>query len=460
MTKSRTAIIGGGISGLTAAWQLSLLGGVEATVYEATAEIGGIVSTALHDGFVIERGPDGWVTEKPWASEFARELGLGDELIVSNDAGRVTYILLDGQLTAMPQAMRMMVPTDLTALDASPLFSAEAKQAYAAELTRSEELKTTSPSVDESIAAFVLRHFGPEVLRKIAAPLLTGVFGGDVSILSVRAVMPAFVAMERERGSLIAALQSRSRSTPPQPVFTSLRNGVGALIDRMIAAIPAHWIRRHTAVTGIARSGSKWLVQTASGTEQYDAVFLAVPSHIAAELLRPIDPHMTALSTMEASSAVVAAFAFTEHFDLPQGFGFLVPEGEASLLMAATFIDQKFPHRVPPGGRALRAFFGGASAARLAPLADEQIAQIALDELRKILGPLPPPAFSVVRRMPLSLPQYAVGHLDRMAELAGLVRNYPGLWLLGNPYHGVGLPDLIRTARQAARESQATCGCP
>ena len=455
IAKRRVAIIGGGISGLTAAWQLSLAGDVEAAVYEASGELGGTVSTELRDGFVIERGPDGWVTEKPWAAEAARELGLSDELICSNDEDRVTYILLDGRLTAMPGAMRMMVPADLAALDASPLFSAEAKQAYAAELTRAEELKASSPGGDESIAAFVLRHFGAEVLRKIAAPLLTGVFGGDVSTLSVRAVMPAFVAMEREHGSLIAALQARSRSTPPQPVFTSLRNGTASLIERMIAAIPAQWIRRNTAVTAISQSASKWLVETAGGTEEFDAIFLAVPGHIAVELLRPLDARVAALSSMEASSAVVAALAFTEGFALSRGFGFLVPEGEASLLMAATFIDQKFPHRAPPGCRALRAFFGGSSAARLAPLSDEAVATIAHGELQKILGPLPVPAFSVVRRLPLSLPQYAVGHLDRMAELAGLVPEYPGLRLLGNPYHGVGLPDLIRAAREAAREFTA-----
>ena len=138
IAKRRVAIIGGGISGLTAAWQLSLAGDVEAAVYEASSELGGTVSTELRDGFVIERGPDGWVTEKPWAAEAARELGLSDELICSNDEDRVTYILLDGRLTAMPGAMRMMVPADLAALDASPLFSAEAKQAYAAELTRAE----------------------------------------------------------------------------------------------------------------------------------------------------------------------------------------------------------------------------------------------------------------------------------------------------------------------------------
>ena len=455
----RIAILGGGIAGVTAAWQLAQTdraeGGLDVTLFEASGRLGGIVETVLRDGFTVECGPDGWVTEKPWTRELARELGLHDKLIASNDAERVTYILIDGKLVAMPDGMRMMVPTDLAALNASPLFSAVARQAYADEPMCAEELKARAPDHDESIASFVQRHFGDEVLAKVAAPLLSGVFGGDVAKLSVRAVMPAFVRMEREHGSLILALQAAARPADAcevkPSVFTSLANGTQALIDRMKAELPPHWVRLETEVTALAREGGGWYVETAHEREGFDDVMVALPANVARELLAPTSDRIAELLTMEASSAVIAAFAFTEGFALPKGFGFLVPAGEGSSLLAATFVDQKFPGRVPEGGRLLRAFFGGSQALTVADQSDPEIASQALAELKKILGPLPQPLFSVVRRWPKSLPQYEVGHLERMAELDSLIEKHPGLWLLGNAYRGVGLPDLIRISRAAAK---------
>ena len=456
----RIAILGGGISGVTAAWQLSQRerahGDIDLTLFEASPRLGGTVETTLRDGFTVECGPDGWVTEKPWARELARELGIHGKLIPSLDAGRVTYILSAGKLVAIPDAMRMMVPTDLAALDASPLFSEEAKRAYAAEPGRAAELKASAPDHDESIAEFVRRHFGDEVLNKVAAPLLSGVFGGDVAKLSVRAVMPAFVRMERTHGSLILALQSAAKSATGQDkptIFTSLTAGTAAFIDRMKSELPPSSIRVNTPVTKLTRYDNHWLVEAAGETLAFDDVIIALPAHVARQLIKPLSLQFADLLTMEASSAVIAAFAFKQTFDLPRGFGFLVPAGEDSQLLAATFVDQKFPGRVPEdGGRLLRAFFGGEQAHTIAAKSDNEIAGLALAELSKILGPLPQPAFQIVRRWPSSLPQYEVGHLERVAEIESLVRQQPNLWLLGNGYRGVGLPDLIRDARAAARE--------
>ena len=471
-SNKRIAVIGGGISGVTAAWQLAQhdrqFGGLDVTLYEASPRLGGTVETILRDGFVIDCGPDGWVTDKPWARELARELGLHTKLIASNDATRVTYIVRDGQLVPLPGGMRMMVPSSLSdpALDAladSPLFTPAAIAAYAAEPARAAELKASAPAHDESIATFVRRHFGDEVLTKVAAPLLRGVFGGDVATLSVRAVMPAFVRMEREHGSLILALQSAQQPSadpcaadPGQAekpsIFTTLEGGTQALIDRMAAELPPDWIRLNSPITSIARAGAGFLLTTPSGPQPYDALILATPAHVTAGLIPKIlGPRAAQLHQMDATSAVVAAFAFTQPFDLPPGFGFLVPAGESSHLLAGTFADQKFPGRVPPGSRLLRAFFGGAQAPAIAALPDPEIAAGALTELTQLLGPLPDPSFHIVRRWPRSLPQYAVGHLDRIAELDELLRPHPTLRLIGNAYRGVGLPDLIRDARAAAR---------
>jgi oxygen-dependent protoporphyrinogen oxidase len=452
----RIAIIGGGIAGVTAAWQLARLGAKEVTLFEASSRLGGTVETVRRDGFVVECGPDGWVSEKPWAEELAQELGLGGELIGSKDADRVTYIVQNGKLLAMPDGMRMMIPTDTATLHGSPLFSAEALTAYASEPGRAEELKASAPATDESVADFVRRHFGDEVLNKVGGPLLSGVFGGDVTKLSVRAVMPRFVEMEREHGSLIQALQSRSGGSG-KPVFTSLKSGTGALVERIVAEIPAKWVRVSTVASSIKRMDGAWRV-TALGNgrpdskEFFDAVLLAVPAHVAQRLIRPVSGRMGELLAMETSSAVLAALAFDEEFELPRGFGFLAPPGEGCGLLAGTFVDQKFPDRVPQGRRLLRGFFGGETAAAMATKSDAEISARALTELEAVLGPLPKPKFSIARRWPRSLPQYGVRHMERMEELAKLAAAMPGLKLLGNAYRGVGLPDLIRDSRAAARE--------
>ncbi len=459
----RVAILGGGIAGVTAAWQLAqhsrARGGLEVVLYEASPRLGGTVETVLRDGFVIECGPDGWVTEKPWARELARELGLHGKLVGSNDADRMTYIVSGGRLVPLPDGMRMMVPTDLAALDGSALFSDAARAAYAAEPGRADELRASAPREDESIASFVRRHFGEEVLTKVAAPLLSGVFGGDVAKLSARAVMPAFVAMEREHGSLIVALRASQRRAAAgcgedgvPSIFTSLEGGTGALIDRMAAELPPGWVRLNARVTGVSRSSHGWRVEVEGRSEEFDGLLIALPAHVTRELLRPVSERLAELHAMEATSAVVAAFAFEGSFRLPRGFGFLVPAGEQSTLLAATFADQKYPGRVPAGGRLLRAFFGGETANRVIHRPEEEIAALAFEELQKLLGNLPAAEFHVVRRWPQSLPQYEVGHLERVEEVDALVRAQPGLWLLGNGYRGVGLPDLVRDARAAARE--------
>jgi oxygen-dependent protoporphyrinogen oxidase len=456
-TMKRVAIVGGGVAGVAAAYELARQArdgaAVKAVLFEASPRLGGIVETVREGGFVMECGPDAWVTEKPWARELAEELGLGDEVIASKDAGRKTYVLMDKRLHAMPDGMRMMVPTDLDALDASTLFSAEAKQAYRDEVGRADELKAATPLQDESVGEFVQRHFGDEVLEKIGAPLLSGVFGGDVTKLSVQAVMAPFVAMEREYGSLITALQARATSKSTS-IFTTLRSGLGTLVDHMIAAIPLDWIRLGAAVRFVSWGEEGWLVGTGKEVERFDAVMMAAPVDVARSLLEPVDARAAELMQMEASSAVVVGFGFPNaaKFSIPPGFGFLVPPGSGSLLLACTFVDQKFDGRAPQGGRVIRAFFGGAAAERLMNCGNDEAAAVARLELAGILGPLPEPQVTIVRRWPRSLPQYGVGHLERMAELEERARVLDGLWLLGNGYRGVGIPDLVRDARAAARQ--------
>jgi oxygen-dependent protoporphyrinogen oxidase len=506
----KIAIVGGGIAGLSAAYELARLARegaqIEAVLFESSGRFGGVIETVREGGFTVECGPDAWVSAKPWARELAIELGLESEFTPSNDAARKTHIFLatpqnpSGALVPMPDGFHMMVPTDLDALDRSPLFTPAAIAAYRAEPARAAELLSSIPAEDESVADFTLRHFGPEVLSRVAAPLLSGVFGGDVRKLSVRAVMPAFVKMEREHGSLITAL---SRTSNPEPrtssIFTTLRTGLGTLIDRLVAAIPPHWLRLHTTVASIAcpepATDSQWTIHTTNAakhrsTESFDAIFLATPLEATRRLLAMIDQTAASLLPTESSSAVLVAFAYSDatRVPLPSGFGFLVPPNSdpatasgaphlasemwaptssPSLLLACTFADQKFPYRVPPNGRLIRAFFSGATAERIARCNNDEIAAIARLELARILNanapisgsaptPAPVPALTVVRRWPNSLPQYAVGHPARVAELESCLAAHPGLTLLGNALHGVGVPDLICAARSAAREVGST----
>ena len=466
----KIAIVGGGIAGLAAAYELEKArkrgAEIDWQLYESTNRLGGIVETTSIGDYILEGGPDAWVTEKPWARDLVIELGLEDDLIPSNDATRKTWILIHGQLQPIPDRMRMMVPEDLTTLESSTLFTPQARAAYAAELANAAQLREAAPDTDESVANFVLRHFGQEVLTAIAAPLLSGVFGGDIHKLSARATMPAFVAMEREHGSLIAALQAKA-ATPRQPIFTTLRNGLATLTEALIAKLPAERLHlNHTAIS-LKREGKLWCLRTANpnanGTvgkskRHVHHILLATPIDATRTLLEPLDPQAAALIPTNASSAVLATFCWPSDtastFTIPSGFGFLVSQNAhtPNQLLAATFVDQKFPHRAPPGARIIRAFFGGPTADTLTPQPDAAIAAAAFAQLNTILGPLPPPTptLTTIRRLPHSLPQYEVGHQNRMAKLDQHIAALGNLTLLGNAYHGVGLPDLIRDARAAA----------
>jgi oxygen-dependent protoporphyrinogen oxidase len=460
----RVAIIGGGLSGVAAAYQLARESTAEFTLFEASPRLGGIVETEHRDGFVIECGPDSWVTEKPWARELAVELGLESEIIGSNDHLRQTYLLKDGRLVAMPEGMRMMVPTRWEPIMQSPLFSEQARTAYRHEADSAEALKQSAlkDGEDESVASFVRRHFGNEVTETIAGPLLAGVFGGSVETLSVRAVMPAFVKMEREHGSLIAALQ-HAQAGAAASIFTSLKPGLETMVRRMMATFPAGAVRLDTAVRSLIRRGTQWEIGIGGSTELFDAVIVATPAHVTRQLLRSIHEDFETLLAMEATSAIVVALAFSaeraEHLSIPRGFGYLVPgrpdanigAEEDPQLLACTFVDQKFSCRAPEGAVLLRGFFGGSTGLALLNASDARLLSIAHRQLSRTLGLLPEPDISLVRRWPLSLPQYSVGHLDRMAKLATLVETFPGLHLIGNAYHGVGLPDLVRQVREMAR---------
>ncbi len=461
----RIAVVGAGIAGLAAAYEAIKHPGCELTLFEASDRLGGTVETVHEGGFTIETGPDSWVSDRGAARELAEELGLGGEIIQSNDAIRRNYLLQGRALTPMPDGMRMVVPTRWAPILESPLFSWTARLAYLREPKRAQEFKEQAEArtEDESVRSFVTRHFGTEATETIAGPLLAGVFGGDIDFLSAGAVLAPFVRLEREHGSLIAPIMAqvereRAAGKKPQPVFTTVRGGLGSLVTRIAEALPPGSIRRRTPVLALARESSGWRVTTEKhGAERFDRVVLAAPADSTRALLGPVDAEAAALLRMESSSAIVVALCFgpeqSARLRVPRGFGFLVPPGRALSdepeLLAGTFMDQKFPDRAPEGCVFLRGFFGGHAAPRMMDWDDARIAEAARAQFAKLLGPLPVPAPAVVRRWPRSLPQYSVGHPTRMRRLGEKCARLPGLALTGNSYHGVGLPAVVQHARAA-----------
>ncbi len=470
--KRRIAIIGGGISGLTAAYilQRDYADSYEFTLFEANRRLGGIIETVRADGFTIECGPDSWVTEKPWAEQLARELGLAHELLPSNDRERRTYIARgsgeqDRSLAALPDAMRMMVPTELNAMLGSPLFTESAKRAYIAEPTRAAELRQTALlhrgiDADESIAAFVRRHFGDEVVHIVAGPLLAGVFGGDIEKLSAGALLGPFVTMEAQHGSLIAGMQQRDRTSDPS-VFTTLASGLGTLIDQLLQSLPTSSIRLSCPVLAVESLPAGWMIETADGREHFDRVLIATPLDTTRRLLASLPSaeakRAATLLPADAASGLVVALGYKAQTKpvptIPKGFGLLVaagPAGDHSLL-ACTFLHQKFQGRAPEGAALLRAFFASSAADEISRYSDHEIAGIARNQLADLLGPLPEKAdVTIVRRWPRSLPQYEIGHLARMAEFTTCLSTLNGMAVAGNAFRGVGLPDLVRDATHAA----------
>jgi protoporphyrinogen/coproporphyrinogen III oxidase len=455
----RVAIIGGGISGLAAAFALEkqrqTRPDLEYVLYESSARLGGVLHTESIDGCIVEAGPDSFLTEKPWAAELCRTLGLGDQLIGSNDALRKTYILISGRLVEIPDGLMFMVPTKILPTGFSPLFSWKTKLRMVRELFQSP----FTWDEDESVARLIERHYGAEMVDRLADPLLSGIYGGEAANLSVRAVLPRFSEMEHTHGSLGRAMLAARKKMPgaqaARPIFTSLKNGMQQLVDALIPRLSSAALRTNTPVQAVHAEGGGWTISIGSQPERFDAIILAVPTHAAAQLLSAYSPELSAeLACIAYTSSITIALGYDRKVRelLPPGFGFLVPRSEGKRLLAATFVQNKFPHRAPADRAVLRCFIAAANAEEVGPLADEHISLIVRAELQQILGLSAEPLFMRVYRWEKAMAQYEVGHLDRLERIERLRRQLPGLALAGNGYRGIGIPDCVRSGRTAAAE--------
>jgi oxygen-dependent protoporphyrinogen oxidase len=465
----RIAIIGGGIAGLSAAFALEkhrLAGApLEYVVFESSPRFGGVLVTERVDGCLVEAGPDSFLTEKSWASDLCREVGLADQLIGSNDAGRKTYILVKGRLIEIPDGLMFLVPTKMTATMLSPLFSTRAKLRIAQEWFHPPR----NAHADESVAAFVERHYGPEMVERLADPLLSGVYGGEASQLSVRAVLPRFVAMEATYGSLgRAMLAARNKmahagKTPAKPTFTSLKNGMQALVDAVVSRLPESAVQVGVRVQRVQRQSGGWVVSAGYNSDEFDAVIVATPAQVAAEVVEMASLELTSeLRGIQYASSITVSLGYDRKVrqSLPPGFGFLVPQIERKQMLAATFVHNKFPHRAPEDRALLRCFLGGVRNEEILAASDEEILRIVRGELQQILKLTADPLFTRVFRWKGAMAQYGVGHLDRLQRIESLLQQLPGLALAGNGYRGIGVPDCILSGYEAANQVMLAVGLP
>ena len=463
----RIAIIGGGISGLSAAYTLEekRQSGtpVEYVLFESSSRLGGVLVTDHVDGCILEAGPDSFLTEKPWAADLCRKIGLGDQLIGSNDSERKTYILARGKLVVMPDGLMFMVPTKIMPTVFSPLFSVRTKMRMAAEWFHPPHKATE----DETVAQMVERHYGSEMVDLLADPLLSGVYGGEASQLSVRAVLPRFADMESKHGSLGRAMLSARRKmgaaakAPARPLFSSLKDGMQQMVNALVARLDANSLKTSVPVQSVIRQNNGWTISAGYQTDHFDAVIIAIPTHAASAVLQAADENLARdLGEIQYSSSVTVSLGYDEKVraSLPPGFGFLVPRSEGRRMLAATFVHNKFPHRAPENRAIVRCFLGGARDEQILQVSEAGILEIVRTELRQIIGLNAEPLFARVYKWKSAMAQYSVGHLERLQRIESLRQKLPGLALAGNGYNGIGVPDCVRSGAEAAGKILAEMG--
>lgn len=468
----KIAVIGAGITGLTAAYKLACARRsgalIDECLLEAGPHLGGLIRTEHLEGFTLEAGPDSFLTGKMEHTGLLAELGIESQCIGSNDASRRTYILWRGRLEPLPDGLQFFVPTRLRSIAASRLIP------FSSKLAILRDALGLAPSAgggaDESAAGFVRRHLGEGVLQAIADPLLAGVYGGDSEILSARTVLPSLVEMERQTGSVVRGMMKmRKPAGPPGPLFTSLKPGIGELPRALAAQIdrlqdgtrPRFFLNcRVEAVEEMNASGPsrppRYRLQIQGGdAQEADAVVLALPAPAAAHLLRPLDASLADdLTGIPSTPALTVSVAYhTSPSRLPPGFGFLVPQTEGRALLACTFVHAKFTGRAPEGSVLLRCFLGGARRPEVLDWSDQEITARVQRELSGILGLTEPPLFHHIHRWPQALPQYRMGHIERIERIRQGVSRHPGMFLAGNAYQGVGIPDCIESAKRAVSET-------
>ena len=455
----RLVVVGGGVSGLAAAHRASELArergaAVETTLVEARPRLGGTIATEHVDGFLVETGPDSFLSEKPWALALCRRLDLEDRLVRTDDRFRRIFVLFGGRLHPLPEGFQLLAPTRLGPFLRSRLLSWPGKLRMALDL-----VLPRGAGGDESLGDFVRRRLGREALERIAQPLVAGIYTADPDTLSLAATLPRFLELERRERSVTLALwrarraggEAAGTSGARWSLFVTFRDGMDELVRALGDRLPPGSVRLKERVSGLARAGRGWRVGLADGGGvDADAVVIASEPP---RLLRHADPAVARLlGQIPCASSATVTLGYRRS-DIPRpldAFGFVVPRIEGRPILACTFSSVKYPGRAPAGHALLRVFLGGALDAGVLAGDDESLAALARAELQHALGVTSPPVLTRVGRHPAAMPQYLVGHLNRVEAIDRMLAGHPGLALAGGAYRGVGIADCVRSGEQAA----------
>ncbi len=451
-------VVGAGISGLSAAYALRAAA-AEVLVCDARPRVGGVMETTQLDGCLVEGGPDSYLAQKPWATALIRKLGLEGQLIGSNDDRRKTFIVRRGRLVPMPDGLLMMVPTKVLPMVGTRLLSWPTKLRMGMELLRRKP--TGQREADVSVADFFRDHYGQEAVDYLAEPLLAGVYGGDPERMSAASVLGRFVDLERMHGSLsLGVLRERKAASakhPSAPIFRSLRDGMHSFASALAEAIGPHRLLLGSEVIGVEPQRGGFQVTFAQQPPiQASQVILALPAYASAALLRPLNAQSAALLERipyNSSATVALTYGMEQFRHPPEGFGFLVPQRERQTMVAATYVQNKFPHRTPEGKVLLRCFVGKAAGENPELQDDQRLVRAVLADLRRLIGLNAEPRQQAVFRWPRAMAQYEVGHGALVKEIRHQMASFPGLHLAGNAFEGIGIPDCVRLGTQCAESA-------
>ena len=480
MGAKSVVVIGGGIAGLSAAYRLKkLVPGIELKLVEIEKRLGGKIVTDRVDGFVVEGGPDTFVSYKPAGVGLCRELGIEDRLQGTNKKVRGSYVMRKGRLYEMPEGLTGLIPSKFGPMATTALISPLGKLRMGLDLF----VPAKRDGGDESLAEFVRRRLGKELYERLIEPLMSGIYAGDGEELSLAATFPQLRQSELEHGSLVAGMfatkkknrelarkaaeaarAAEASGTPlparrQWPAFVTPESGLAEIVEALAATFEDRELLLGTKAANVMREKEGWLVELEGGTSlRADALIVAAPSHGAAPLLRGIDPVMAgALAAIPHASTATLTVAYRES-DLPKplaAYGYVIPKREGRAVLATTWTSTKFPHRAPEGHVLIRSFIGRAGNDAGIELSDGELLDMVRAEHRDVIGVTAEPLFHRIFRWPLAMPQYTKGHLERLATIESRLPEWPGLALAGNAYRGIGLPDCIASGETAAKSIAA-----
>lgn len=445
----RVVVVGGGISGLASARRLeALLPEAEVVLVEAEPRLGGKIVTERVDGLVIEGAPDSFLSRKERGVGLVEELGLAGELIGRRPENARTFVRVGGELHPLPSGLSGMVPTDLDALEGSSLLTDEGRERLAAEV----DLPPAPPGEDESIASFATRRLGPEAYDRIVEPLMTGIFGGDGERLSLRATFPSLRAAELEHGSVLRGLRAQPVSAGSHPPFVSLAPGMDRLVSVLAGSLDRTKVRISTRARALRPASHAYEVELDGERIKTDGVVIATPAHATAELLADVDAELAGQheEIPYGSSAIVTlAYRAVDVARPLDGYGYVIPRSEGSDVLACTWTSSKWPGRAPADRVLVRVYAGRHGQRDVTSETDDALLALARDEVARV-GVRAEPVLGRIHRWPRGMPQYVLGHPDRVARIEEIAAEWAGLAVAGAAYSGVGIPDCIRSGEEAA----------